>query len=84
VLGDDLPQNFVDLARHVRRISTNVEVGLLLEEVVNLGGAFAQAVLDVDFLGAGAGEGGDDFEGVAEGGFVFLENKMLVCILGGV
>jgi hypothetical protein len=29
-------------------------------------------VLDVDFLGAGAGEGGDDFEGVAEGVFVFL------------
>ena len=56
----------------------------MLEEVVDLGGAFAQAVLDVDFLRAGAGEGGDDFEGVAEGGFVFLENRMLACILGGV
>jgi hypothetical protein len=44
----------------------------LLKEIVDLRGALAQAVLDVDFLGAGAGEGGDDFEGVAEGGFVFL------------
>jgi hypothetical protein len=72
MLGNNLSQNLIDLTRHVRRISTHVEVGLLLKEIVDLRGALAQAVLDVDFLGAGAGEGGDDFEGVAEGGFVFL------------
>jgi hypothetical protein len=72
VLGDDLAENLVDLASHVRRVSAHVEVSLLQEELVDLGGALAQAVLDVDFLGAGAGEGGDDFEGVAEGVFVFL------------
>lgn len=72
MLSDDLAEDFVDLASHVGRVAADVEVGLLQEELVDLGGALAQAVLDVDFLGAGAGEGGDDFERVAEGGFVFL------------
>ena len=72
MLGDDLGEDLVDLARHVGRVAADVKVRLLLQEVVDFGGALAQAVLDVDLLGAGAGEGGDDFEGVAEGGFVFL------------
>jgi hypothetical protein len=72
VLGDNLAEDLVDLARHVGRVAADVKVSLLLQQVVDLGRALAQAVLDVDFLCAGAGEGGDNFEGVAEGGFVFL------------
>jgi len=72
VLRNNLSQNLVDLARHVGGIAADVEVGFLQQELVDFGGALAQAVLHVDFVGGFAGEGGDDFEGVAEGGFVFL------------
>jgi hypothetical protein len=75
VLRNNLAENLVDLTSHVGRITADVKVSLLQQELVDLGGALAQAVLDVDFLGAGAGEGGDDFEGVAEGGFVFLKKE---------
>ena len=75
MLGDDLAQDLVDFARHVGRVAADVEVRFLLEQGVDFGRALAQAVLHVDFLGARARESGDDFEGVAEGGFVFLEGE---------
>lgn len=72
MLGNNLAQNLVDLTSHVRRVTADVEVRFLQEELVDLGCALAQAVLHVDLLGGFAGESGDDFEGVAEGGLVFL------------
>lgn len=75
MLGDNLAQDLVDFARHVGRVAADVKVRFLLEQGVDLSRALAQAVLHVDFLGACAREGGDDFEGVAEGELVFLEGK---------
>jgi hypothetical protein len=72
VLGDDLSKNLVDFTRHVGRIAADVEVGFLQQKLIDFGRALAQAVLHVDLLVALAGEGGDDFEGVAEGGLVLL------------
>lgn len=48
--GDDLTQYKVDLAGHVGRITTDVEVGLMLEEVADESGLLAQTVLDVDLF----------------------------------
>lgn len=72
MLGNNLAENLVDFARHVGRVAADVEVCFLQQEFVDFGGTLAQAVLHVDFLCALAGESGDDFERVAEGGFVFL------------
>ena len=72
MLRNNLAQNLVDLARHIGRVAADVEVRLLQQEFVDFGGALAQAVLHVHFLVGFAGEGGDDFEGVAEGGLIFL------------
>jgi hypothetical protein len=36
VLGDELAEQNVDLARHVGRVAADVEVGLLLKELVDL------------------------------------------------
>lgn len=76
MLRDDLAEDLVDLARHVGGVAAHVEVGLLQQELVDLGRALAQAVLHVHFLVGLAGEGGDDFEGVAEGGLVFLQKMV--------
>jgi hypothetical protein len=78
VLGDNLAQNLIDFTRHVCRVAADVEVSFLQQELVDLSRALAQAVLHVDFLRAFARESGDDFEGVAEGGFVFLWVRGLV------
>lgn len=72
MLRNNLAQNLIDLARHIGRITADVEVRFLEQELVDFGRALAQAVLHVHFLVGFAGEGGDDFEGVAEGGLVFL------------
>lgn len=72
MLGDDSGQDGVDLARHVRGIAADVEVGFLLEELVDELGVLLEAVLDVDLFGAVAGEGGDELEVVAEGFLVLL------------
>jgi len=72
VLGNNLPKDLVDLARHVGGVAADVEVCLLQQQLVDLGRALAQAMLHVHFLGGFAGEGGYDLEGVAEGGLVFL------------
>lgn len=72
LVGDDLPKHGRDLARHVRRVAADVKVGLLEEQVVDFLGVFLEPVLNVDLLRLFAGEGGDQLEGVAEGGFVSL------------
>ena len=67
LLGDDLAEHDVDFARHVCRVSADVEIGLLEEQLVDLGGALLESVLDVFLLGLFAREGCDEFECGAEG-----------------
>lgn len=80
MLGNDLAQDGVDLARHVGSVAADVEVGLLLEKLVDLLGPFLETVLDVDLLGALAGEGGDELEVVAEDLLGFLEFSPFVSV----
>lgn len=77
VFGDDLTQDKVDFPGHVSCISTDVEVCLLLEEIADEGRMFAQPVLDIDFLGAFTGEGGDDLQGITK---LFLEGLFGVSV----
>jgi hypothetical protein len=72
LLSHDLRQHGVDFPRHVRRVAADVEIGFLLQELVDFFGVLLEAVLHVDFVGAFAGEGGDEGEFVAEGFFVLL------------
>jgi hypothetical protein len=51
VFGQDLSQNGVDFTSHVGGVATDVEVGLLLNEFVNLLAALLETVLDVNLLG---------------------------------
>lgn len=66
LLGDDLAENQADIASHVGCVTTNVEAGLLLDEVEHERRVLTELVLDVDLLVRLAGEGRDDFQGVAE------------------
>jgi hypothetical protein len=72
LLSHNLCKNRIHLPRHVRRITTDVEIGFLQEQLVDFFGVLLKPVLDVDFLGAFAGEGGNEGEFVAEGFFVGL------------
>lgn len=72
MLGNDRCQDCINLARHVRCVAADVEVGFLLEELVDELGVLLEAVLDVDLFGAVAREGGDELEVVAEGFLVLL------------
>lgn len=76
LLRDDLDERRVDLARHVRRVSADVDVALIQEHLVDLLGPLLEAVLHVDLGGSLAGEGGDELELVAEDLLVLLE---MVC-----
>lgn len=60
----------------MRRIATDVEVALLLQEVVDELCVLLQQVLDIDFLIRLAGEGVENGELVAEGGFECLDWRM--------
>lgn len=54
----------------MRRVTTDVEIGLLLQEFVDEFGIGGEVVLDVVFLlGILAREGGEDFEFITQGGF---------------
>lgn len=73
LVGDDLDESGVDLARHVGGITTDVEIGLvMLKQVVDTWGVFAQSMLHVLLLGPFAGEDGDELEGWTEDLAVFL------------
>jgi hypothetical protein len=65
LIGNDVAQNQIDLAGHVRGVTTDVEIGLLLQQLADEFGVLLQAVLDVYLLGSLAGEGGDNLQGVA-------------------
>lgn len=72
LLGNDVAQDGVNLARHVGGVTADVEIGLLLKELVDLLSSFLETVLDVDLLGTIAGEGGDELEVIAEDLLGFL------------
>jgi hypothetical protein len=72
LLGHDLRKDGVDLARHVRGITADVEIGFLQEQLVDFFGVLLEPVLHVDFLWAFAGEGCDEGEFIAQGFFVGL------------
>jgi len=72
LLRNDLAKHRVDFTGHVGGVTTDVEVRLLLEKLVDLLRSFLQPVLDVDLLGAVAGEGGDELKVVAEDFLSFL------------
>lgn len=74
MLGDDVAEHQVDLPGHVGRVTADVEVGLLLEQLADKLGVFLQTVLDVDLLGALAREGGDDLQRVTKLILVGLES----------
>ena len=50
LLSDDLTEDLVYLSRHVRSISTNVKVGLLLQEIVDKLAIFFDEVLYINLL----------------------------------
>lgn len=64
LFSNDVAKGQVDLAGHVSGITTDVEVGLLLQQVANQLGVLLQTVLDVDLLGTLTREGGDNLEGI--------------------
>jgi hypothetical protein len=72
LLRDELRENSVDLARHVGRISADIDVRLLEEKLVDLIRAGLDTVLYVDLLVSLAGEGNVQVELVAEDLLVFL------------
>jgi len=66
VFGNDLAKDEVDFPGHVSCISTDVEVGLLLEKIADESGVFAQPVLDIHLLGAFTRKGRDNLQGVTK------------------
>jgi hypothetical protein len=52
LLGQDFLHNGVNFASHIRCVTTDIEIGFLLQEFVNLLGPLLQLLLYVDFLGA--------------------------------
>jgi hypothetical protein len=73
LLGNNLAKQGVDFACHVRRVTADIEVSLLLEEFVNLRGGFLQLVLNIDLLGSLARKGYMKFEVLAQILFVLLK-----------
>lgn len=67
LLGHDLAQHGADLTRHVSRVTADVEVSLLQEQLVDLGSALLQTLLHVNFLTLFAREGRDQLKGGPEG-----------------
>ena len=73
MLRHDFPEDGVYFSSHIGGVTADVEVSLLQEELVDFFGVLLQSVLDVDFVGALAGEGCDKGEFVAKDLFVFLD-----------
>src|SRR6185437_4891659 len=57
MLGDDLMERLVDVARHTGGVAADVEPGPVLEPGPQTGSVFAHPVLDVDLAALVAGEG---------------------------
>lgn len=78
-----LSQDRVDLASHVGRITADVDVSLLGQELVDLLSPLLQAVLDVDFFGTLSRKSGDKLELVAKNLLVFLNKIKVVSVRAG-
>lgn len=78
-LSNDLGQDSVDLTSHASSVTADVEEGLLGQELVDLGAALLETVLDVDLFGCFTGKGSDNFKLVTKDLLVFL-SIMLVKI----
>jgi hypothetical protein len=83
ILGNNLHKLGVNFSRHMRSVAADVEICLLLQEIVDFLGMLLEAVLDIDFARAVAGEGRDELEFVAEGGAVFLVGVSFIFLIGG-
>ena len=90
MLSHDLAEDHINFASHVGGIAADVERGSLLKEFADKSGILAEFVLYIDFFIGLAGEGGENFEGVAELSGEFLcggetvrgtevENEIEVC-----
>lgn len=77
LVGDDLTEHGVHLASHMGCITADVEVGLLLQQIVDQSCILAQSVLNVYFLRPFTGKSGDEFEGVSERFLVGLDMKSM-------
>jgi hypothetical protein len=75
LLGNDLTEHGVHLPSHVGCIATDVEIGLLLQEVVDQSCILAQPVLNIYFLRPFTGKSGNELEGVSEFLFVRLDTN---------
>jgi hypothetical protein len=77
LLCDYLTEQCINFAGHVGCITTDVEICLLFEKLVDLGGLFLHLMLDVDLLWPVAGEGNVNLESIAEVFLVLLKTKIL-------
>jgi len=77
LLGDNVSQHQVDLTSHVGSVTTNVEVGLLLQQVADQRSILLQTVLNVDLLATLTREGSDDLEGVTHLFLEFLSEQLV-------
>ena len=66
LVGNDCAENVVDLPCHVCGITADIDVGTLLDELVDLLCVLGQPVLNVDLLVAVAGESVDHGESITE------------------
>lgn len=78
LLGNDLNENRIDLTGHVGCVATDVKVGLLQEELINLRSALLEPVLHIYFVWPVAREGRDEFELVTEGFFALLYGVLVL------
>jgi hypothetical protein len=75
-LSYNLTQENVYFACHVSRVTADIKIRLLEQEVVDKGGVFSHLVLDVHLLRGFAGESSDDFERVTQLGRVGLRGEV--------
>ena len=73
LLGNNIDEGGVDLARHVGCVAADIEKGPLLEQGVDFLRVLLELVLYVDLARPVAGEGGDEVEFVAEGLLTLLD-----------
>lgn len=76
MLSDDLCQDSVDLTGHVRGITTDVEVGLLLEELVDLFALLLEEMLHIDLVWPLPRERGVHHELVTHGLLILLHGLL--------
>lgn len=72
LLSENLSEDIVDLTSHAGSISTDVEVGTLLDELVDLLRVLGKSVLNVDLLVTVTRESGNKLESVTKLLLVFL------------